>query len=355
MKQAAHPGFVIDSAALVLVTGANGFIGSQVVASLIRRGFTNIRCFVRPSGNLQKLNSIIASAGASRVEVVQGNLLSQEDCVNATRSASAVIHLAAGIEKTYAGCFLNSVVTTKNLLEAIVAAGAIQRFVNISSFSVYSNWKLSRRRVLDETCTVEDHPLERAEPYMYAKLKQDELVMEYARKHSIPYVIIRPGAVYGPGAHQLTARVGIDTFGIFLHLGGSNQIPLTYVDNCADAIVLAGLAKGVEGQVFNAVDDDLPTSRQFLRMYKRDAKPIKSLYVPYWAFFAFSWLWEKYSKWSKGQLPPAFNRRRCATYWKGNKYSNSKLKELAGWEPPVAFSEAASRYFESVERGRQSC
>lgn len=322
---------------------------------LLRQGYTNLRCFVRPSGNLERLRKILSAADAQSTEVLAGNLLSPEDCLKATHGAAAVIHLAAGIEKTYAGCFLNSVVTTRNLLDAVVAAGTVQRFVNVSSFSVYSNWKLPRRKILDETCALEDHPLERGEPYMYAKLKQDELVLQYARNHNIPYVILRPGAVYGPGASQLTARVGIDTFGFFLHLGGSNRIPLTYVDNCAEAIVLAGLAKGTAGQVFNVVDDDLPTSRRFLSQYKRNAKPIRSLYVPYWVFYGFCWLWERYSTWSKGQLPPAFNRRRCATYWKGNAYSNRKLKQLAGWSPPVSFTEAARRYFESVNRGRPSC
>ena len=54
-------------------------------------------------------------------------------------------------------------------------------------------------------------------------------------------------------------RVGIDTFGVFLHLGGSNQIPLTYVDNCADAIALAGLKPGIDGEVFN-IGGDTPVS-----------------------------------------------------------------------------------------------
>src|SRR5205807_994577 len=83
--------------------------------------------------------------------------------------------------------------------------------------------------------------------YCYAKVKQDELVTDYGKKFGIPYVIVRPGSVYGPGKEQITGRVGIGTFGVFLHLGGSNTIPLTYVDNCVDAIVLAGLKKGVEG------------------------------------------------------------------------------------------------------------
>jgi nucleoside-diphosphate-sugar epimerase len=343
--------FIVDRDAPILITGANGFIGSRVVAMLIRTGFSNLRCFVRPSSNLTKLNEIIASDEGRQVKVIQGNLLSRDDCARAAKDAAIVIHLAAGIEKTFAGCFLNSVVTTRNLLDAVVAAGTVRRFVNISSFSVYSNWKLPSRKVLDETCELEQHPLERAEPYMFAKLKQDELVLEYSQKHQIQHVMLRPGAVCGPGAHQLTARVGIDTFGVFLHLGGSNKVPLTYVDNCAEAIVLAGLSNSTDGQVFNVVDDDLPTSRQFLRMYKRQAKPIKSIYVPYRLFYGFCWLWEKYSRWSQGQLPPVFNRRRCATYWKGNAYSNQKLKQFVGWKPRVPFSESSRLYFESARSG----
>ena len=68
------------------------------------------------------------------------------------------------------------------------------------------------------------------------------MVIEYGQKFGIPYVIVRPGVVYGPGKVNISNRVGIGTFGIFLHLGGSNEIPLTYVDNCAEAIALAGLA-----------------------------------------------------------------------------------------------------------------
>src|SRR5262249_42943185 len=146
------------------------------------------------------------------------------------------------------------------------------------------NWNITRGAVLDETCELESHIVERAEAYAFAKLKQDQLVMAYAKKHGFPYVIVRPGAVYGPGTHQITGRVGIDTVGFFLHLGGANQIPFTHVDNCAQAVVLAGIKNGVDGEVFNVVDDDLPSSRQFLRMYKKYAKRLRSVYIPYWLF-----------------------------------------------------------------------
>jgi nucleoside-diphosphate-sugar epimerase len=333
----------------ILITGSNGFIGSRVVEILIRMGFTNLRCFVRPSSNVTRLEKLLSAAPGVRAQVIVGNLHSRDDCAKAARDAKVIFHLAVANEKTFPGSFMNCVVTTRNLLDAVVRFGALRRFVNISSFATYSTWNMRAGQLLDETCELESKPVERAEAYAFAKLKQDELIIEYASKYHLPYVIMRPGAVYGPGGH-LTSRVGIDTFGVFLHLGGSNQIPLTYVDNCAEAIVLAGLKPGVDGEVFNIVDDDLPTSRKFLRLYKKHGRRFRSIYVPYWLFYIFSWAWERYSKWSEGQLPPAFNRRHCATYWKGNRYSNQKLKDRLGWKPMVPFSEASMRYFAYVRK-----
>jgi nucleoside-diphosphate-sugar epimerase len=167
----------------------------------------------------------------------------------------------------------------------------------------------------------------------------------------VPYVVIRPGIVIGPGKRAIPGAVGIDTFGFFLHLGGGNALPITYVDNCADAIVLAGLVKGVEGEAFNVVDDHLPTSRDFLRRYKREVRHFRSVSVPYSLCYLFCWLWEHYSRSSEGQLPPVFNRRFCAFMWKRHTYSNQKLKDRLGWSPEVPMSVALARYFDYQRSG----
>ena len=329
----------------ILITGSNGFIGSNVVETLLGYGFTNLRCFVRPSSDLTTLSKIISASDGANLEIIEGNLTSPNDCKKATECISIIFHLAAGIGKSFPGCFLNSVVTTRNLLDATLQEKAFKRFLNVSSFAVYLNTKIIRGGLLDETCEVENNPNQRGEAYCYGKVKQDELVFDYNKKHKIPYVIVRPGAVYGPGKNSITGRVGIDTFGIFLHLGGSNRIPFTYVDNCADAIVLAGIKKGVDGEIFNIVDDDLPRSKEFLKLYKKNVGHFKSISIPYKISYLLCYLWEKYSKWSEGQLPPVFNRSRCATEWKGNRYSNQKLKILLGWKPKVTFDDALKRYF----------
>jgi len=343
--------FIIDRNDPILITGANGFIGSRVVQVLLGYGFKHIRCFVRPSSNRAALNKVLESRDGARVDFVVGNLLNPEDARKASENVRVVFHLAAGVEKSFPGCFLNSVITTRNLLEAVRENKSFRRFLNVSSIAVYSGLDKRRGDLIDENSGIERNSHLRFEAYTYGKIKQDEIVIEYNDKYNIPFVIVRPGVVYGPGKRQILGRVGIDTFGIFLHIGGSNVLPLTYVDNCAEAIVLAGLTKGIDGEVFNIVDDDLPTCREFLKMYKKEGVHFRSVYFPYRLFYLFCFLWEKYSHWSKGQLPPVFNRMRCQAHWKGHRYTNKKLKEMVGWKPSVTFEEATRIFFEHVKSG----
>jgi nucleoside-diphosphate-sugar epimerase len=342
---------IISFADRVLITGSNGFIGSKVVEILLEYGFTNVRCFVRPSSKLDRLKKILAQYPAGKnAEIISGDLLSRDDCRRAAEGVSVIYHLAAGMEKSFAGAFMNSALATRNLMDAFMEHGHVARFVNVSSFAVYSNLKMERGALLDETCPLEDAPQDRNDAYCFGKLKQDELVQQYGTKYKLPYVILRPGAVFGPGKKALSGRVGIDTFGFFIHLGGGNQLPLTFVDNCAEAIVLAGLKPGVDGEIFNVVDDERLTSAEFLRAYKQRTKPFFSVSVPFFAAHGMCCLWENYSKRRQGQLPPVFNRRRASAEWKGNRYTNQKLHDRLGWKPRVNMSQAMAAFLSQYDQ-----
>ena len=337
--------FIVQRNEKVLVTGANGFIGSRVVRALLMYGFKRVRCLTRPTTNSKTLEAIAAEFDSESIEIVRGNLLSVDTCKEVAEGVSVVFHLAAGIDKSFPGCVLNSAVTTRNLLDALLEGNTLKRFVNTSSLAVYSNDQLRRGGLLDETCEIERDLAKRFDPYAYGKAKQDEVVLTYARTKGLRYVIVRPGLTIGPGKAKIPGRVGIDTFGVFLHLGLNNRMPFTYVDNCAEAIVLAGLMKGIEGEVFNVIDDDSPRSRKFLRLYKQRVKGFTSIPVPYPVFYLFNYLWEMYSIRSGGQLPPAFNRKTCAAYFKGNTYSNEKAKKMLGWYPRVGMNECLEMFY----------
>jgi nucleoside-diphosphate-sugar epimerase len=337
----------------ILITGSSGFIGSKVVEVLLQHGFANLRCFVRSSNRLGRLQNALSRVEAAKnVELVKGDLLSRDDCRKATEGVSIIYNLAAGMEKSFAGAFMNSALATRNLMDAFLQYGRPKRFVNVSSFAVYSNLSLKRGALLDETCPLEDAPQKRFDAYGFGKLKQEELVREYGEKYELPYVILRPGYVFGPGKTELNGRVAINTFGFFIQVDGSHLLPLTFVDNCAEAIVLAGLKARIDGEVFNVVDDELFTGKQFLRRYKTKLERF-SVRIPYVAAYGLCLLWEKYAEWSKGQLPAVFNRRRCAAEWKGNRYSNQKLKDRLGWKPRVPMAQAMEKFLSQFETEMQ--
>jgi nucleoside-diphosphate-sugar epimerase len=318
---------------------------------MLRLGFERVRCCVRQSSDLRLLQAGIASEHADRCEIVEANLLSRAECRQLTADVDVVYHLVAGRGKSFPLCFQGSVITTRNLLDALLEHGRIKRFVNVSSFAVYSRFRSRRRGLWDESCPLEDSLDERHDAYGYGKLKQDELVQHYHKRFGMPMAIVRPGIVFGPGKKFIPGFVGMNTFGFFMHLGGGGRLPLTDVENCAEAIALAGLVKGAEGEVLNVVDDDLPTSRAFLKAYKREVRDFLSIPVPYPAAYGLCALWEWYAKRSMGQLPPVFNRRACAFAWKGHRYSNRKLKECLGWQCRVPMKKALQRYFEYQRNG----
>ena len=198
----------------VLITGSNGFIGSRVVNALLGRGFTHLRCLVRPSSDLTALKKVLAAHDEANASIIEGNLLSREDCERITADAAVILHLAAGRGvKSYPDAYLNSVVATRNLLDAAVKDQGLKRLVSVSSFSVYSNKSIKRRGLLDESCEEESRPAARGDAYTFAKVNQDRLIREYEQRHRLPVVILRPGVVYGPGNKGIHGRIGIGTFG----------------------------------------------------------------------------------------------------------------------------------------------
>jgi nucleoside-diphosphate-sugar epimerase len=351
-KTGTEPTWIVEPGEAVLVTGSSGFIGRHVVGLLIEKGLKNIKCLARETSDIKGLTEIIKEKGGDgKATIVQGNLLSPDDCLKVAENVKLIYHLAAGTgTKSFSEAYLNSVITTRNLIEAALHHRCLKRFVNVSSFAVYTNRGKKTGRPLDETCPVETSPETRAEAYCYGKVKQDELVMDYGKRSGLPYVIVRPGTVYGPGKKFIPGRVGIDTFGVFLHFGGSNPLPLSYVENCAEAIVLAGLIPGIDGEVFNIVDDHLPNSREFLRLYKKNVQNFRSIYIPKPFGFLFCFFWEKFSKWSGGQIPPVYTLREWEAYWKKTFYTNKKLKEKTGWSPRVTTADGLLAFFLSCRQ-----
>jgi len=221
------------------------------------------------------------------------------------------------------------------------------RVVLVSSFGVYGVVPLGRGARVDETTPLEDHP-ELRDVYSHSKLRQEQLFWEYQKKDGFELVVLRPGVIYGPGGGAFSSRVGLQIGPVFFHFGGSNLLPLTYVVNCAEAIVVAAGHSDSAGQVYNVHDDEIPTASRYLREYKKRVKRIRSIRLPYFATRILARSLEAYHRRSEGQLPAIITRYKAAAMWGGNRFSNAKLHAL-GWRQIVSTNDAMAQTFDFLK------
>lgn len=327
----------------ILVTGAGGFLGSHLTEKLAINNENQIRCLVRQKNKVERLNAVMKKQSTNLVEIIEGNLTNKDDALSALKDIDIVYHCAAALKGAIADMFYNTVIASRNLLEGIIRAN-VKRVVLVSSFGVYGFAALPRMAVVDERTLLEQHPTKR-DAYSYVKYKQEMLFWSYFKKYGLPLVVIRPGVIYGEGASEFSPRVGLKLFRYFLHLGNGNLLPLTYISNCAEAIVLAGEVPGIEGQVFNVVDDGLITSKEYLRMYKKNVRKIRSLSIPYFLLNLVSRMNEKYFAYSHGQLPDIFTVYKTRSTWKGQRFDNTKVKKVLNWIPYVTTEDGLKRFF----------
>jgi nucleoside-diphosphate-sugar epimerase len=328
----------------LLVTGANGFLGVAVVERLLARGTRGIRCLVRTGSNRRRLDAMLARHPGADVETVAGSLARAEDAAKLLDGVSLVLHLAASMNGPAADLFLGTVVASKNLLEAIVHRKDRPRVLLVSSFGVYGVADKPRGHVVDEETPLEQHP-ERRDNYSHAKLRQEQLFAEYRARYAIELCVLRPGVIYGPGGGAFSGRVGVALPGAFLFLGGRNLLPLSYVDNCAEAICVAAERARFDGDVYNVHDDNLVTCDEWLDRYREEVGPIRVVKLPFFATMMLSRGVEWYHRHSRGQLPAIFTPYKTRTMWKGNRFSNAKLHAL-GFAPIVSTEEGMRRTFE---------
>ncbi len=323
----------------ILLTGAGGFLGKRVALSLLEKGATDLLLHYRQKPGDSVIAPLAQRAPSARVQTVAANLLGRGSLGGLVDSVDCIIHAAAGMRGAAADMFANSVVGTRNLLEAACAAG-VKRIVLISSFSVYRTEPLSRGALMGENTPIEEVGTNKG-PYGYAKTRQEQLFLELQRRHGFESIILRPGVIYGPGGSAMSPRVGIKAMGLFFSLGGSATLPLTYVDNCADAVAQAAL-RAPPGGAFNVVDDDLPTCGEYLSRYRRNVQKMRTLPIPYWVLLQGSRLLARYHRVSKGQLPAVFTPYVVRSMYRPLCYSNAALKAI-GWEQRISTEQALER------------
>ena len=237
----------------VLVTGADGFIGSHLVEQLVRKGAL-VRAFVY----YNSWNSIGWLADAApqlveQVELFRGDIRDSERVRQAVHACEYVFHLSSLIGIPYSYDAPRSYIDTNitgalNVLEACRRSDSLVRVVHTSTSEVYGT---AQTVPISET-----HPLVGQSPYSATKIAADKLVESFYLSFQLPVVTARPFNTFGP---RQTARAVIPTI-ISQLLSGAESLTLgaltptrdfNYVLDTVDALIALGLCPNAEGRVIN--------------------------------------------------------------------------------------------------------
>jgi nucleoside-diphosphate-sugar epimerase len=324
----------------LLVTGANGFLGRAIVASALARGHA-VRALLRPGRTVDGL----PWQGHENVEVAHAEL-SQDAALNdALRGVDAVIHTAAAMTGDYDSQYAGTIDTTRALLAAM-QNGAVMRLVGVSSFSVYDYDRPAAGAVLDSNAPLEADP-SRRDDYTRIKLLQEQLFRDFAQAGG-QVTILRPGLIYGRNqlwGFFLGQALGPDRW---LRLGpDSDELPLTYVENCGDALVLAATQARAVGETLNIVDDDRRGRQAFIAALNRHPALRKSVLGFPWRLHRLLAALASFvnDRLVGGRLPlPGLLRTRALNArFKALRYSNDRAKQVLGWRPAYDVDQAIQR------------
>ena len=331
----------------ILITGANGFLGTRLVRRLIANGDGPLRLLVRKGSQTGALDTVCSMARSGQVERFTGSLDSVEQAALALQGVTLVYHLAAAKRGSAADVFRGTLETSRNLLDAAIRQSQPPRILLVSSFSVYATADLPAGTRIDESTAMEPCPSLR-DVYAHAKVEQERIVREYHRRYALPLAVVRPGVVYGPGHAQPSNRVGIGPrAGVFLQLGGRNTLPLTHVDNCAEAIRFVAARAAFDGDTYNVVDEGSVDCRRYLHEYRTSHRGFLIAPVPRTLLMWASSANRALHRMSRRRVPEWFSPYRSRATWTPFEYSANALRVL-GYTQPIPSEEALRSALESA-------
>jgi nucleoside-diphosphate-sugar epimerase len=315
----------------VLVTGATGFIGSNLTRALRAQG-TPVRALVRDPRKLEKV-------GVEVDEVVTGDITDPE----------SVKQAVAGVEKVYAiaGTFREpnlapedyrriNVDAVRNIVEAAAEAG-VKRVVHCSTCGIHG--PVPPGEVADE-----DYPLKGTGPYEETKAAGEKLALELGEKLNLEVVVVRPTQVYGPGDTRLLKLFKMTDKDRPLMIGaGQGGYHLVYIDDLVDGFILAGEAEGVAGEAFLVGGAEVPSRNELFaalgKVHGRENQKLRRL--PALPMLVAGIACETICR-PLGINPPIY-RRRVEFFTVNRGFDIGKAQRRLGYEPRVSMEDGLER------------
>jgi nucleoside-diphosphate-sugar epimerase len=234
-----------------------------------------------------------------------------------------------------------TVAGTRNVIDACLKH-RVERVLYVSSLSVLEHAGRRTGKVT-EAWPLEPHAKLRG-AYTQTKLEAERMVMAAAKEQGLPAFVIRPGVIFGPGVEPSSPAGSFAMFGRWIVVGnGSLPLPLVYVDDVVDALLLGLSRPGVEGVLVNLVDPVGVTQREFIRIAQAAKPKIKAWYVPKPVLMVAAVGIEALGRLLKRSVP--LSRYRIRSIRPLSNFDQTAAQEQLGWTPHVGVAEGLRRTF----------
>jgi nucleoside-diphosphate-sugar epimerase len=253
----------------VLITGANGFIGSNLCRYFLGKNFITYG-LVRETSDLHFLEGL-------NVKLVYGDL-KEAKRIALPKNVDFIVHCASIVSDVadQASCEENICNSSVNFVRHIMENDMpVKRFVYMSSALVLGYRKLN---------ISEENPGEPADkiPYVSSKKKTEDFLFELHKTRGFPVVILRPADVFGPNDRVTCAHIlkGIDD-GVPVIVGHGRWIfPFCYVENLCLATYLACVTENIEGSAYTITNSAKVTWKDMFSFFMKKLKKRQRIYIP---------------------------------------------------------------------------
>ncbi|RUM41933.1 MAG: NAD(P)-dependent oxidoreductase [Desulfobulbus sp.] len=303
----------------VLITGATGFTGKVLTRKLVKAG-AQVRAIARTSSNLDDLQDL-------EIEWFRGEVFHPELVALAAQDVDYIFHVAAAfreVKDNDEGYRQVHVHSTQLLTEAVKDNPSFKRFVHVSTVGVHGH-------IPGDDLADEHYRFSPGDGYQRTKLEAEQWFAAYAEKHNIPWTIIRPTPIYGPGDRRLLKFFKMVNNGYFLMLGrGKGIYHLIHVWDLTEIFLLAATSDKALSEIFIAANDKSISMIDMARIIAQALnKKVRIVRLPIWPFFLAADICKVICK-PFGIQPPLY-RRRVAFYTKDRKFDISKLRNVLGY------------------------